>query len=309
MFELPPRMTRAAGNQRSSSSIWGIVDSVAAGDLYHSREFVLQSSLRSHPTRREWGADPLRRPFGSSRWLRVLTGEERVLSVVDYFKRGIPRGENGPPSSISDKVPLGSHVPGNFRSPLDLLALRIEEPQGATMGRFTTSLSLVLVLMGLANAQTPQPTTPDFVANAVLTGKVTGIITFTSFPDKPTHIQGTLCGLTPGFHGFHIHDKGDLSGGCKTAGGHYNPGNKFHGGPDNQERHVGDLGNIFADEHGCAIVDISDRLVSFQPPFSVLGRALVIHEGEDDLGLGGNEGSLKTGNAGGRAGCAVIGIA
>jgi len=36
---------------------------------------------------------------------------------------------------------------------------------------------------------------------------------------------------------------------------------------------------------------------------------VVIHAGKDDLGKGGDEGSLKTGNAGGRVACAVIGRA
>ena len=41
----------------------------------------------------------------------------------------------------------------------------------------------------------------------------------------------------------------------------------------------------------------------------MIGRAIVVHAEADDLGLGGNEGSLRTGNAGGRVGCGVIGQA
>ena len=84
---------------------------------------------------------------------------------------------------------------------------------------------------------------------------------------------------------------------------------KNHGSPKHRERHVGDLGNIFADETGTAVVDISDPLVTLVGPRSVIGRALMIHAGEDDLGEGGNADSLKTGNAGGRVACAVIGVA
>ncbi|CAE6495574.1 unnamed protein product [Rhizoctonia solani] len=122
------------------------------------------------------------------------------------------------------------------------------------------------------------------------------------------HIYGQINGLSAGKHGIHVHTLGDLSGGCASVGTHFNPWNKAHGGPQSPERHAGDLGNIEAGADGVAKVDIYDQWISLSGETSVLGRALVIHSGEDDLGLGGTPDSLTTGRAGGRFACGVIGI-
>ena len=63
-------------------------------------------------------------------------------------------------------------------------------------------------------------------------------------------------GLTPGLHGFHVHEKGDLSApDLASAGGHFNPGGHKHGGPEGEMRHAGDLGNLEADAKGHAMLD------------------------------------------------------
>ena len=109
-------------------------------------------------------------------------------------------------------------------------------------------------------------------------------------------------------HGFHIHEAGDLTDNCMGACGHFNPYNKNHGGPELSERHVGDLGNIKFDNKGVCNMILEDKLVKLRgTKANVIGRSIVIHSKEDDLGLGGNEDSLKTGNAGKRLTCAVIG--
>lgn len=81
-----------------------------------------------------------------------------------------------------------------------------------------------------------------------------------------------------------------------------------HGAQDSAIRHVGDLGNIKADANGLVDFTTQDSLINLSGEYSIIGRGLVIHEGEDDLGKGNHPDSLKTGNAGGRAGCGVIGI-
>lgn len=114
-------------------------------------------------------------------------------------------------------------------------------------------------------------------------------------------IKGEVKGLTPGLHGFHIHEFGDLSDPQgKSAGGHFNPEGKEHGGPDTDHRHAGDLGNIKADEAGVAIVDMN---VAGLKLHSILGRSFVVHADADDLK------SQPAGNSGDRVAVGVIGVA
>ena len=96
--------------------------------------------------------------------------------------------------------------------------------------------------------------------------------------------------------------------GCATAGPHFNPFGKTHGGPDSKIRHVGDLGNVKSDDDGNGKYEIHDHQVSLFGANSVIGRSCVLHRMTDDLGQGGNEESLKTGNAGARIACGVIGL-
>lgn len=126
----------------------------------------------------------------------------------------------------------------------------------------------------------------------------------------PTVIRGEIVGLTPGKHGLSINVFGDisLSNHLPKVGAHFNPFGKMHGSPEDDERHVGGLGNIEANAEGRALVSISDRLVKLIGPQSVIGRSLVVAKREDDLGKGGHESSLKNGNAGEPVAWGVIGI-
>ena len=137
---------------------------------------------------------------------------------------------------------------------------------------------------------------------------VAGTVKFVQQEGQKVRIQAEITGLTPGLHGFHIHEWGNLTNGCVTAGPHYNPFGKTHAGPADEVRHVGDLGNIEANAEGKAIYDAEDHLINIYGATSVVGRSVVVHAGVDDLGKGGNEESLKTGNAGARVACAVIGL-
>ena len=133
---------------------------------------------------------------------------------------------------------------------------------------------------------------------------VKGTILLMQAPNTYTLIKGTITGLEPGLHGFHIHEFGDMSDGCKSMGGHYNPDGVDHG--DINKGHVGDLGNITADESGTAKFTIEAKRIDLIGERSVIGRGFVVHEDQDDLGKGGDAESLKTGNAGERLACGVI---
>lgn len=147
------------------------------------------------------------------------------------------------------------------------------------------------------------------VAIAILRSvNITGSVLFTE-TDNGLHVTGTITGLEKGSYGFHIHESGDITT-CDTSGGHFDTEGNYHGGRDHDMRHVGDFGNIIfdGDDTPTAKIDFFDKIVSFHGANNILGRTLVLHEGEDDLGLTDHPQSLLTGNAGGRVACGVIGI-
>jgi Cu-Zn family superoxide dismutase len=152
---------------------------------------------------------------------------------------------------------------------------------------------------GHEHSDHPLPTSAVCVLMPTKGQDVHGTFTLTQ-RGNGTQILGEVRGLTPGKHGFHIHEFGDLrSDDGTSAGGHYNPEGHPHGGPEDAKRHVGDLGNITADESGKAMVKMTvDGLrVHF-----VIGRSLVVHAKADDLK------TQPTGDAGGRVAVGVIGV-
>jgi len=138
-----------------------------------------------------------------------------------------------------------------------------------------------------------------------------GVVTFEQDSSTSrTKIRGQFKGLAPNsMHGFHVHEFGNLLEGCKTAGAHYNPFGKTHGGPNDSIRHVGDLGNIQSNDNGEATVELDDFLITLSGDRSIIGRSLVVHRDQDDLGKGTSPDSLTTGNSGPRISCGVIGRA
>ena len=132
---------------------------------------------------------------------------------------------------------------------------------------------------------------------------VKGTVTFTKV-EGGVKVVADLEGLTPGDHGFHIHQFGDCSAPDATsAGGHFNPHGAPHAGPTAEIRHAGDLGNITAEASGKAHYERLDPSLKLDGAESIIGRGVIVHANADDLK------TQPTGNAGGRVACGVIGVA
>lgn len=134
-------------------------------------------------------------------------------------------------------------------------------------------------------------------------GEQIGEVRFTQL-ENGVEVEGSISGLEPGKHGFHVHEFGECEApDFMSAGGHFNPGGHEHGAPDNapEERHAGDFGNVEVDDDGVAQISFVDSVITLGGAMNdVIGQALIVHFDEDDLV------SQPTGDAGGRAGCGLI---
>jgi superoxide dismutase, Cu-Zn family len=162
---------------------------------------------------------------------------------------------------------------------------------------------LLFLLVGCGLASAGDATKAIAVLHPTAGSNVAGTVTFTASGDN-VKVVADVTGLTPGKHGFHIHEFGDCSDPkAASAGGHFNPAHKQHGAPDANERHAGDLGNIEADASGKAHLELSDKVMKLNGADSIIGHAVIVHEKADDLK------TQPTGDAGGRIACGVIGVA
>jgi Cu-Zn family superoxide dismutase len=157
-----------------------------------------------------------------------------------------------------------------------------------------------LLLSACATMESDGPTATAVVRPAS-GSQVHGEAKFTQVGSR-VRVNAEIAGLSPGLHGFHIHEKGDCSAADgMSTGGHFNPQNKKHGAPGTPDRHAGDLGNLNADEYGKATLTLMvDGISVSKDADGIIGRGLIVHANADDLKTD------PTGNAGGRYGCGVI---
>jgi Cu-Zn family superoxide dismutase len=162
----------------------------------------------------------------------------------------------------------------------------------------------VLILAVPAALFAAGPTRAVATLSPTKDSKVAGEVTFTKVDAGGVKVTAHITGLTPGAHGFHIHEFGDCSAPDATsAGGHFNPTAHKHASPKDADRHEGDLGNVEAQADGTANLDVTDATLSLDGAGSILGRGVIVHANADDFK------TQPTGNAGGRIACGVIGVA
>jgi Cu-Zn family superoxide dismutase len=172
------------------------------------------------------------------------------------------------------------------------------------IGLMVASFAGLIALAQTDAAKSAVPSKGISVLHPTGTNKVSGTVTFTPVSDG-VQVHAEIAGLTPGKHGFHVHEFGDCSAAdASSAGGHFNPTNQPHAGPDAAARHEGDMGNVEADASGNAKLDYIDHQISIGNDVkSAIGRSVVVHAKPDDLK------TQPSGDAGGRIACGVIGWA
>ncbi len=162
---------------------------------------------------------------------------------------------------------------------------------------------LILGVVGCAGAQIDSDANRPPAYRGEIQGQVKGDVVFTKNTEgKGVKMILNATNVGPGFHGVHIHETPVCEGDFTSAGGHFNPMAKPHGSPNQSKHHVGDLGNLKADDQGNMIVEkVYEDLSLDQEDDGYIGdRALVIHAKADDYQ------SQPSGASGKRIGCAVL---
>ncbi len=162
----------------------------------------------------------------------------------------------------------------------------------------------LMAIVGLcAGCAMPQPSGPAASASLEATkgNTASGTVSYTQKGDKVI-VAAKVAGLSPGSHGFHIHEKGDCSSGDgMSAGGHFNPLGKPHAATSTPDRHAGDMPMLVADASGNATLTVElDVITVGGGTADVVGRGVIVHKDPDDFT------TQPTGNSGARVACGVI---
>ena len=184
------------------------------------------------------------------------------------------------------------------------------------------------MLVSGASAAGPRGLIASMTSSA---GATLGTVRFVPTDDGKVSVRVTATGLTPGFHGFHVHTTGtcdpaatDTTGAASpffTAGGHYNPDTtKTHGA------HAGDMVPLYVSADGTARLRFATDRFRTRDLMDEDGSAVIMHAGADNLAnipgttatgaeryhshvdsvLGADTATKATGDAGSRFACGVV---
>ncbi len=142
-------------------------------------------------------------------------------------------------------------------------------------------------------------------AEATLASNQPGVGGTVRFTEEPggggVRVVADVTGAKAGKHGFHIHETGDCSApDYKSAGGHFNPSGAVHACAPTDPRHSGDFGNIEVGPNGAGHMEMVATNLTFDGPSSLVGKAVILHAGEDDCK------TQPSGDSGDRIACGVI---
>jgi len=183
---------------------------------------------------------------------------------------------------------------------------RLTHCSGATLSLAVAASALLLAIQAPADAAIVDESGQAVAELAPTQGSTaSGTATFSSAGKDGVRITIEASGLKPNTqHGLHVHEKGDCSAPDATsAGPHFSLQGQEHGPHEGDKYHAGDLGNLEADAQGKAkktLLVPNSKLTLAAGPGSVVGRAVVLHGGPDDLK------SQPAGNSGPRIACGVI---
>ncbi|KAJ3336381.1 Superoxide dismutase [Cu-Zn], partial [Gonapodya sp. JEL0774] len=263
-----------------------IFSAVLALALVASSALAQTASLGYHPGIRVWEGPSFTGESGETGGVYGCFGIKRTVNIRSY------------------KVTANTTV--KFYSELDCKGEILEKSSKDDADVYFSAKPLSVRLEDYDLVPIPTYTTK---AVAVLSGNSTarGKVTFTQVVhNEPTTVLVNITGLAPGKHGLHIHVTGDLSNGCASLGLHWNPFNVTHGDIDAAVHHEGDLGNVVADEKGNVVTTLKTNHVTLVGHLSVIGRGIIIHADQDDLGLGTFADSKTVGHSGSRLACGII---
>ena len=216
-------------------------------------------------------------------------------SVMEEGSKGVELRET---NGRIEKEPLTSTAPRDMRMKVVAVSIAV-----FVMVLLTFTIVLALYIVNMDSKQ-PLFARCDVRKDCQPKGESMGFFELQSEGSRTllrAHLKGIERSET-GLHGVHVHEKKDLTGGCATTGLHFRTEGTVHGGPLGTPRHLGDFGNIMVNENSTSeTVVLADVRLD-----SIIGFPIVVHKERDDLGQGGDEGSLTTGNAGGRLGGCLI---